>query len=191
MSEKTPIEMVCERFRNADAPPGSDEISVAEILVPEQCAEIYIGHRTYHVTVEEIKEEQYKIITLEEGPLPNKLLQDFMREAEEAVRKAEKEIEDFRKSETLRIRNQFDVITTELLTHPMVMCHADSLEDLFDKLAPWHVEGRLGLYEMVNIVRAMRAAPLEPSGWNQGLDCDFTKPFQINEDFPSVIIQMS
>lgn len=93
-----------------------------------------------------------------------------------------------RKSETLRIRNQFDVITTELLTHPMVMCHADSLEDLFDKLAPWHVEGRLGLYEKVTIVRAMRATQ---SGWGNGYDCDFTAPFQINEDFPSIIIQMS
>lgn len=187
MSEKTPIEMVCEHFRSADTPPGSDEINVAEILVPEQCAEIYIGHKTYHLTLEEVAEEPVKTVPAEDTT-PNKLPQDFMREAEEAVRKAEKEIEDFSNSETLRIRNQFDVITTELLPNPMVMCHADSLEDLFDKLAPWHVEGMLGLYEKVTIVRAMRAAQ---SGWGNGYDCEFTLPFQINEDFPSVIIQMS
>ena len=190
MSEKTPIEMVCEHFRSADAPPGSDEISVAEILVPEQCAEIYIGHKTYHVTVEEIAEEPAKAVPLEDDS-PNKLSPEFMREAQDAVQKAEKEIQDFKESDVMRCRTQFEVIAVDLMDHPVVLCHAESLEDLFDKLAPWYVEGMLGLYEMVNIVRAMRAAPLEPSGWNQGLDCDFTKPFQINEDSPSVIIQMS
>jgi len=53
---KTPIEELIDAATEAtEAEAGGARIEVDMVLVPEQCASIFINGKQYHVTIEEIK----------------------------------------------------------------------------------------------------------------------------------------
>lgn len=49
----TPIEILRAALEEAD--PRGDHLLPGTTLVPEQCMELYIGDKRFHVTIEEIK----------------------------------------------------------------------------------------------------------------------------------------
>lgn len=54
LAAETPIEIVCSALRVV-SPAHQFRIAVDEILVPEQCAIVFIKGKFYHITCEEVK----------------------------------------------------------------------------------------------------------------------------------------
>lgn len=177
-SEKSAIEVLADGIRS-----GECDILVSEVLVPEQCMCVAIGDKLYSVSAEEMTEEVVKGY----NDKPATLSPEFLRQAQAAVRRAEKELESIMLEPRFGGVSRFDVIALDFAQFPLVMCSATSISDLFDQIGPWVAAGQLDLSEKLTVARMLMSA----QACCESLDCSFTPKFQVNDDFPTIIIQMS
>ena len=188
--EKSPIETLCACLRSADDSPGDDAVRVSEILVPEQCAEISIGDKLYHLTIEELPDEddtlrERPVVSPEQAAVPKANFAE-LRKVVAAMEKGFRDEVLSWGSHEYKAYNTFEVLSSDLSTRVIVLCHAQGLEDLFDQLGPWQGGDLLDWEQKAKVVRALKAAKTVM----ESMDVMLTEEVDIGEYMPKVYFQL-
>ncbi len=193
MSEsKTGIEIVADALMQCRT-----SLDIGDVLVPEQCMEFFTKEGRYSLSVEKcdddgpdeddtLRSNRTPAVSPEQAAVPKANFAELRK----AVMAMEKEFRDEVASWGLHenhVYNTFEVLSSDLSTRVIVLCHAQGLEDLFDQLSPWQGGDAFDWEQKAIVVRALKAA----TSVMESLDVMLTAEFECGEWMPKIYIQMS
>lgn len=198
MSEqKTAIELLADAVRSGD----QENLELGDVLVPEQCMELFTAEGRYSVSIEKCDDGPDEDDTLRERPQPVEPPHaDMARELDavvnkydlSALRDAVAKLEQRYRDEIASYHDDhayetFDALSNDFSDRTVSLLHAEGLEDLFDMIEPWLMGGSLTLEQKVKVVRALKDAKPVSEGMDSSAITDI---IDLGDNAPTFYIQL-